>query len=400
MRLSHKLFMIVCLSSSALTLTPAAYADDLPPAVKAVFDSLAQQANVTPTYGSVTDADGKVTIKDLAIAKAADGDKPGMTIKIAEADFSDLSDEGDGLYQIGHASFTGWTGDISDKTMAFSYSMPSGSMDGWYVHDASAGATSSAFGNTMLAKKTSFGKLTVTAQGQTYSMDGYESTWDGDPKTGSGSFTGKLSNIAIPEQAIAMMDQGGMLKQLGYSSLSFDISGSGKTEIKDGLMNLTFDTTISGKDMGAFKLGLSTADVPMAALAEMQKAQKEGKQPDFNAMMPQLQNISFSALSLRFEDASITKKLLPMIAAMQGMDEKTMLASVGPMMQMGLMQLQNQAFAEQTSKAVNSFLADPKSITVSLKPAAPVKVSDVMTMNPAAPGEAITKLGVSVSAND
>jgi hypothetical protein len=117
-------------------------------------------------------------------------------------------------------------------------------------------------------------------------------------------------------------------------------------------------------------------------------------------MMPQIQNISFSGLSLRFDDHSITKKVLPMIAAMQGMDEKTLIASVGPMMQMGLMQLQNQAFAEQALAAVNGFLADPKSLTIKASPAAPVKVSDIMTMNPAAPGEAITKLGVSVSAND
>ena len=70
------------------------------------------------------------------------------------------------------------------------------------------------------------------------------------------------------------------------------------------------------------------------------------------------------------------------------------------MLQMGLMQLQNEAFAQQTMAAVTSFLKEPKSLTITAKPAAPVKVSDFMAMNPNAPGEAITKLGVSVSAND
>ena len=116
---------------------------------------------------------------------------------------------------------------------------------------------------------------------------------------------------------------------------------------------------------------LSAGDIPLAVYAELQKMQDGGKQPDFNALMPQIQAISMADASLRFEDQSITKKVLPMIAAMQGMDEKTMIASVGPMMQMGLMQLQNQAFADQALAAVNAFLADPKSLTITAKPAEP-----------------------------
>ena len=58
-----------------------------------------------------------------------------------------------------------------------------------------------------------------------------------------------------------------------------------------------------------------------------------------------------------------------MVAAMQGMDEATLVASVGPMVQMGLMQLQNEAFAQQAMAAVTSFLKDPKSLTITAKPA-------------------------------
>ena len=41
-----------------------------------------------------------------------------------------------------------------------------------------------------------------------------------------------------------------------------------------------------------------------------------------------------------------------------------------------------------------------KSLTIAAKPANPVKVSEIMALDPNAPGAAITKLGVSVSAND
>jgi hypothetical protein len=117
-------------------------------------------------------------------------------------------------------------------------------------------------------------------------------------------------------------------------------------------------------------------------------------------LMPQLMNVSLSGLQFRFEDASITKKVLPIIAKMQGMDEAAMVANAGAMMQIGLMQLKNQAFTDQVVGAVNAFLKDPKSFTISLKPAAPVKVQQLMTLDPANPGAAVDVLGVSVTAND
>jgi hypothetical protein len=49
--------------------------------------------------------------------------------------------------------------------------------------------------------------------------------------------------------------------------------------------------------------------------------------------------------------------------------------------------------------AVTAFLADPKSLMLSIKPAAPMKLSEFNALDPAKPGEAITKLGVSVTAN-
>jgi hypothetical protein len=403
MNYSRKLFTIFCLSGAALFVPGMAQAADVPPAIQAWFDQIEHQTKIKPAYDSLeTDGDGNVTISNLSLKMDASGSDPGMTATVGEAEFSDLSEEGDGLYQIGSASFSNMTVEIGDAQMQVKVTAPEGSSEGWYVQSPKSATTPEAQARSVmtLARKMSAGKMTAEIQGQTITIDSYESTWDGDPETGAGTFDTTVSNIAIPDTAIAMIDQGGMLKQLGYSSLAFDIAGSGKSEVTNGSMSLAFDASLSGRDMGAFKFGLSASDLPLGLFAELQKAQTTGASPDMNALMPQLQNVSFSGFTFRFEDASLTKKLLPMLAAMQGMDEKQMIASAGPMLQMGLMQLQNQAFAEQTSKAVNDFLNNPKSLTIEAKPAAPVKVSDMMAFNPAAPGEAITKLGISVKAND
>ncbi len=403
MHYSRKIFIILCLSGTALAFPAMAQEDEVPAVAQAFFDNIERQTQSEVDYESAEeDGDGNVTITNMTMTRKAVGEEPALTFKMAEATLEDVTEESESLYKVGSASFTGVTVDVTSKDFSFTVAMPESSAEGWFIRELGDNPTplETMLSASTLANKMTGGKITITAMGQTVTADGLESTWDGDPNTGSGSYTMKLVNIAIPESIIALADQGGMLKQLGYTSLSFDISGGGKVEMNKEMVNYDVNFGIAGRDMAALKFNVNAGDIPLAVFAELQNAQKAGKEPDFAALMPQIQNITLSGLSFRFEDASLTKKLLPMLAAMQGMDEKTLVASAGPMMQLGLMQLQNEAFAKQASAAVNSFLNDPKSITITAAPAAPVKVSDIMAMNPNAPGEAITKLGVSVSAND
>ena len=334
--------------------------------------------------------------------KAVDGGGT-MTFTMGSMTLEDVSEEDDGLYDIGSATFSNVKAEMKGPdSQGFVAEMPEGSAEDWYIKDAGGQPTAmdAMRASMTVAKKMSSGKITVTAMGQTFTTDGYESTWDGDPATGAGTFSTKISNVVIPEAALAAIDPSNTLKQLGYSGLTFDISGDGTFSIDGDNMGLDMNFAYAGKDMGALKFSISASDIPVAIYGELQKAQTTGKEPDFSALMPQLQNVSFGGFTFRFEDASITKKLLPMAAAMQGMDEAAMVANAGAMIQMGLMQLNNQDFTNQVVGAVNAFLKDPKSLTIALKPAAPVKVQELMTLNPADPNAAITKLGVSVTAND
>lgn len=403
MRLSHKFLIATFLASAAIIVPAQAQEEELPDAVQAFIDNIERQTQSTVAYEDVEDdGSGNVTLKGLSLAKEAKGDEPTMSVKIGTLAFNGISESGDSAYLVDKASFSDISLDVKGKDGTFNAAIPDGNVEGWYIHELGDNPTvkDKMLASSAMAKKAHMGKMTFTAMGQSISIDGLDSTWEGDPETGSGKSTMKVSNIAIPESVLAQADQGGMLKQLGYSGLSFDISSEGTSTISDTALDYAFNFTIAGKDIAAITLGLGANAIPLAVFDEMQTAQTQGRQPDFSKLMPELQNVEVTGASLRFEDASITKKVLPMIAAMQGMDEKTLVASVGPMMQMGLMQLQNEAFAKQAMDSVSAFLADPKSLTVTAKPAAALKVSDFMSMNPQAPGEAITKMGLSVSAND
>lgn len=401
MRLSHKFLIILCLSGTALSL-PAS-AQDVPPAVAALLDNIERQTSIKPTYESIdTDGSGTVTISKLALNKPSNDKEPSVTMRVDEAVFANISDKGNGLFEIGSADFTNINGDVSGPDVAVTFSVPTMNAEGWYIKaaDDNASPQEKLRASMNIARKIASGAMTVAMMGQSVTVDSYEQTWDGDPATGAGSFSMKVSNIAVPETALSALDQSGMLKQLGYSGLNIDLASKGRLDVTNDNYGGDMTFSVTSRNMGTINVGFSAAGVPIAVITELQQAGESGKEPDMTALMPQVQSISIGDASLRFEDDSITKKVLPMIAAMQGMDEASFVNMAGPMLQMGLMQLQSPALAEQATKAVNSFLKDPKSITIAAKPATPVTVGEMMSLSNAKPADIISRLGVGVSAND
>ena len=401
MTLLRKILTVACLSSAAL-IPGLAHADDAPPAVKAFLDNLQRQTSATPSYDSLKVDGSNVTITNLALIKPAKDNDPAMSIKTGQVRFSGITDQGNSLWQVGKASFTNTSLEMISKDTTLSASIPNASAEGWYIRSLPASPTpkDELLANLTFANKMSSGPITITSSGQTVKIDGIDTTWTGDPATGMGKFSLKVSNLAIPEATLALFDTGNMWKQMGYSGLSFDIATDGDLTPKGDNLAYSFNLSLGARDVGALSLKAAVDNLPMSAYAQMLKDQMAGKGIDFAAMSPQLQNVEIKGASIRFDDASITGKMLPLVAAMQGMDEKVLLASIPPTVQLTLVQFQNEALTKQAVDAVSKFLADPKSLMLSVMPAAPMKVSDFSTLDPAKPGEAITKLGVTVTANE
>lgn len=402
MRLFHKIFTIACLTSAAF-LPATAQAEDVPPAIQAFLANLQRQTASKPSYEALkTDGNGNVTLTNLTLTKEAKGDDPGLTVKTGEVSFSGISDQGPSLYQVSKATFANTSVQISGKDIALSAAIPNATAEGWYIRAVSATPSpkEELLSASTFAKQMSSGPMSITAAGQTVSIDGIDTTWSGDPATGAGKFTLKVNNVAIPPSLVTLMDPGGMLKQLGYPGLNLDLASDADLAVKGDNLGYSFNLSLAGRDMGALSVAGAVDDLPVAAYAQMVKAQSEGKAIDFNALYPQLQNVVVKDASVRFTDNSIVRKLLPLAAAMQGLDEKTFIASIPPSLQLTLIHLQNEAFTKQAVDAVTRFIADPKSLTLSAKPAAPLKLSEFGVMDPAKPGDAITKMGLSVTANE
>jgi hypothetical protein len=400
MRPAQTFFALALLVTVAVP--ASAQSAEAPPAIKALLTNLERQTAIKPAFDALTDdGKGNVTITNLTFAKPGSSGASGVSVKVADVTFSGITEESPALYKVGKADFTTVTFEVNGQG-GFTATMPQAAVEGWYIRTLGENPTAldHLLATSTFASKMSSGKISIIAQGQTITVDGADSSWEGDPKTGAGISNVKISNIAIPEPVLAMLDPGGMLKQLGYTSLNLDVVNTGDMKVDGDKVSYRFDVGLSGRNMASLNVAAAFSDIPFAVYAELLKSNSEGREPNFTALMPQIQSIAFNTASLRFEDASIVSKVLPLAAAMQGMDEKTLKASIGPIVQAALIQFQNEAFTKQATDAVAAFLEAPKSLTIAAKPVAAVKFSDISAMDPNKPGEAITKLGIAVTAND
>ena len=187
------------------------------------------------------------------------------------------------------------------------------------------------------------------------------------------------------------------MKNLGYTTLTMEVGGGGDMT-NDG-KNFGFNGSVyyTVNDIGTMRVTMDVSDVSMAFLEAVQNMKPE---QDPSALAPQAQGISFGSMSFRFEDLSITNKVLPLIAQMNGMDVNTAKGSAGAIAQLGMASLNSPEFTKQVVDAINAYLADPRSITVSAKPGQRVTVGQLMTVNPQDPASIIKLLGAGVSAND
>lgn len=401
MKLLHKVLTIACLSSAAL-LPGLAQAEEVPPAVKAFLDNLERQTSAKPVYDSLKVDGSNATLTNLTLTKAAKDNDPGLSVKTAKVDLTGISEQGSALWQVGKATFTDTSVELTGKDASLSATIPNASAEGWYIRALPATPTpkDELLSSLTFANKMTAGPITINATGQTVKIDSIDTTWTGDATTGMGKYAMKVSNLAVSGATLAFFDAGNMWKQMGYDGLNFDISTDGDVTPSGDNLAYSFKLSLGARDVGTISLDAAVDNLPVAVYAQMLKDQMAGKGIDFAAMSPRLQGVEIKGASIRFDDASITKKILPLAAAMQGMDEQVLLASIPPTIQLTLVQLQNEALTKQAVDAVTKFLADPKSLMLAIKPTAPMKVSDFNALDPAKPGDAITRLGVTVTANE
>lgn len=182
-----------------------------------------------------------------------------------------------------------------------------------------------------------------------------------------GTWNTKIGDLDIDELKLS-------LDNIGTLSASFGVSGY-TMELVEGLQNVAKEQASNSIDED---------DMAMASMSLLGLSEKLG----------------IKTLLIKFEDASITDRLIDYMAAEQGVSStefKTMLKAIVPMY---VSELGAPALQQAIVKSVNIYLDNPQTISISAKPKSPVLVPEIFGTamgNPAALPEV---LGLDVHAND
>ncbi|MEW6633985.1 MAG: hypothetical protein AB1440_24190 [Pseudomonadota bacterium] len=395
MTIQRSMLKKLAFSTFLLTLPlNAAFAAD--PAVAERIKSMFAAQGVDVSWTGVSGDDSSLVLQGVSIKPAAEKE----ALPIGDVKLEGVSDA-DGGFDIATVSTSAFERTKDGVTLDLSPVV---------IHDMNipAEGANGPLGPLMMYKSAEMENMTVKVGDKTaFSMEGLnvEVTPPADGKAmdftaTTGKFNADLSLVEDPKSKE-------VIDALGYQNISGNIEMAGTWQPSDGKMELSkYDIAVdnAGKLGMTFNLGGYTLDFikSMQAMQKQLAAQPEGadKSAQGMAMLGLLQQLSFNGASVRYEDASLTGKVLDYVGKQQGMSSKDVANQAKAIVPFGMSQLNNPELTAEVSAAVNAFLDNPKSLEISAEPPSSVPFALIMAGAMSNPLDLPKTLGVKVKANE
>jgi hypothetical protein len=360
-------------------------------------------AATSPNGTSVTydkaEADGDVvTVTGMKLQVVA---KPGTSIDIGEVTFEGVEEKGGGYYAE-TVSFPDIA--VSDKDASFS--VKDISIGGLSIPGNASGTT---IDDILLYETAGTGPLTVNVKGKdVFTAESTETNLTRQENDAGFDFDATLAGIKADLSQIEDAKAKEAVEKLGLTTLDGGVTMKGSWELQTG--NLALDEyALDFKNVGRLNIAMDLSGYTLQFMKSLQEAakaaeanpnKKEADQAMALAMLGLMQQLTFNSASIRFDDASITKKALDYAGSQQGVTGEQLAQSLKGLVPIMMAQLNLPELQNQVSSAVNAFLDNPKSLTISAEPEKPVPFPMIMGAAMGAPNTVPSVLGVKVTAND
>ena len=364
-------FMPLLVLLAAVGLSTAARGAEEPPVVRALLDSTAITGADRPTYGSLdVAADGTITLTDFVTTFEADGNpETAMSYEVGTLVLSGVSEIAAGLFEVATAEWSRIEVTVAGESAA---AIPLITAESLYVRQP--GKEPSAIdrmrASSVLAREFAMPEALVLVNDESVVLEGLSGTWDGDPMTGSGTSNFSARRIHLP--GAVFEDGENPLAMAGYDELELSVSGSTTTDYSEDAVGFDMAMTINGRDVGSLIIELGADGIPLALFSAVET------ETDPDALMPLADDVSLKRARIRFEDDSLTGRILSLMAESEGTDVESFVAEGTAGIEMMLADFLEPALARQVSDALTAYLNDPRSITFALSPAQPVNFAQVM----------------------
>lgn len=356
-------------------------------------------SGATVAYEGVNVDGTTVTLTGVTVKSAA---APGKDLKVGAVTLEGVEETDNGGYYVETVSLP----DVDVKEDDVAFSMKDFSLGGMSIPGNPNGGT---LNDLLLYESVSTGPVTVTAKGkQVFSMEESEANLTKQENDAGFDFDTTWSGIKADLSDVEDAKAKDAIEKLGLKTLAGEMTMKGSWEIATGNVSLE-EYAFDFANVGRLALALDISGYTMEFFKSMQEAMKaqeanpnkeEANQALGLAMMGLIQQLSFNSASVRFDDATITKRVLDYIGAQQGVTGDQLAQSLKGMVPLMMAQLNVPELQNQVSTAVNAYLDAPKSLTVSAEPAKPVPFPMIIGAAMGAPNTVPSVLGVKVTAND
>lgn len=351
----------------------------------AFLSVLDAQEGTVESYGSVSEAGNAVTIQDLVIKDENDNDTK-VTIASTVLTGGEFLNSGrlklDNL-GIEKLDLAADDGGMSLETLSVT-DLVLPSAEEIAANKASVSPGYRTFDVKNIQIRDEDGKV-ADIQAISSSID----SMDGDlPTAGSFSLTGATVDVNELEA-----EETKSLKELGYETLTMDVSASGRWDPEAATINIP-ELKIDAKDAASLTLSLSLGGVTREVVEQL-----EEKSENPEEAMALLQNVTVIDAKIRLDDASLTGRILDQEAQKAGVEVPVFVAGLTGSLPLMLGMLQNKELEGQVAQAVTEFLNTPGSLELVAAPATPVPFSQVMGTAMLAPQMIPQILSVGITAN-
>lgn len=220
-------------------------------------------------------------------------------------------------------------------------------------------------------------------------------------------FTGSVDGIAVDLTLVEERKARQTLESMGYSILTGDMKIKGDWEVETGRINMP-EMALTFNDVGRLNTSLDISGYTMEFLQEMQSMQSEmvGKENDPKAQqamglaaMGLMQQLTFNSLAIRFDDASLTGKVLEFAGKQQGISGAQMAQAAKGLLPFVLGRLGIPALQQQITEAASIYLDNPQNLEIKAAPETPIPFGQIVGSAMGDPRSLAELLNVQVTAN-
>lgn len=256
------------------------------------------------------------------------------------------------------------------------------------------------------------GPLTLSRDGvEVVKIDGMEAAsefaYDDDDALESISSSLSISNIWADLSTVGEEEPeaGAVIAALGLTTVNGNITQSIDWTMADGHLAVN-EFLLDFADIGALNLTADVTGFTPAMLdkiyalqsSDLDPASEEAQAKQMMAGMEIAQAMTISGLGIRYDDAGLTPKLLDMFASQSGADRGAFVDGLKTMLPAMIAESGIPALGDLVVPPVSTFLDDPRSLEIAVKPATPTSVL-VLAAAASNPASLIQALGLSVTAN-